>query len=84
VLSKDGVILPNCLPPRIVSEAVRVHPAAVGADRTLADVEAEHIRAVMKSAGGNRSRAAHILGISTTTLWRKLKDTEPRDGSGKT
>ena len=36
-------------------------------------VEQDHIRAVLKLTGGNRSKAAKALGISTSTLWRKLK-----------
>jgi DNA-binding NtrC family response regulator len=45
----------------------------VGADRTLADVEAEHIRNVLVSVGGNKTRAAKILGIDRKTLREKLK-----------
>jgi transcriptional regulator with PAS, ATPase and Fis domain len=36
-------------------------------------VEREHIRAVLAESGGNRTRAAAVLGISQTTLWRRLK-----------
>ena len=77
VLSRDGNIRPENLPPRIVREAESVRPAAVGAERTLADVDSDHIRAVLRLSGGNRTHAARILGISTTTLWRKLKELGP-------
>jgi DNA-binding protein Fis len=40
--------------------------------RSLAQVEAEHIRAVLASVGGNKSRAAGILGIDRKTLQNKL------------
>jgi two-component system response regulator HydG len=40
-------------------------------DRTLAEVEREHIEAVLASVGGNRSRAAKILGIDRKTLASK-------------
>lgn len=43
-----------------------------GLDRTLADVEAEYIRNVLDSVGGNRTRAAQILGIDRKTLREKL------------
>jgi transcriptional regulator of acetoin/glycerol metabolism len=33
----------------------------------------DHIEAGLKKAGGNRQRAAEILGMSRSTLWRKLK-----------
>jgi transcriptional regulator with PAS, ATPase and Fis domain len=40
---------------------------------TLADTEAEQIRRVMAATGGNKSRAAKILGIERKTLYRKLE-----------
>ncbi len=44
-----------------------------GLDRTLAEVEAEHIRNVLASVGGNKTRAAEVLGIDRKTLREKLK-----------
>jgi two-component system response regulator HydG len=44
-----------------------------GLDRTLAEVEAEHIRNVLASVGGNKVRAAKVLGIDRKTLREKLK-----------
>jgi DNA-binding NtrC family response regulator len=48
-----------------------------GLNRTLADVEAEHIRNVLDSAGGNKTKAATILGIDRKTLREKLKTIIP-------
>ena len=45
----------------------------VGLNRTLAEVEAEHIRNVLASTGGNKLRAAEVLGIDRKTLRQKLK-----------
>jgi len=42
--------------------------------RTLADVEKEHIARVMEAEEGVISRAAQVLGISRTTLYKKLHD----------
>ncbi len=42
-------------------------------NETLADTEAEQIRKVLAAAGGNKSRAAKILGIERKTLYRKLE-----------
>jgi DNA-binding NtrC family response regulator len=39
---------------------------------TLADTESEQIRRVLAATGGNKSRAAKILGIERKTLYRKL------------
>jgi len=44
--------------------------------RTLAQVEAEYIANVLAAVGGNRTRAAEILGIDRKTLREKLR----RDG----
>lgn len=54
--------------------------------RTLAEIEAEHIRRVMGIVGGNRTRAAEILGVDRKTLREKLKRLGPEeegDGSRK-
>ncbi len=41
---------------------------------SLVDVEREHILRVLKSVNNNKTRASKILGISRSTLWRKLKE----------
>lgn len=41
--------------------------------RTLKEVELEHIRAVLESVGGNKTKAAAILGIDRKSLREKLK-----------
>jgi DNA-binding NtrC family response regulator len=50
-----------------------------GVNRTLAEVEVEHIRGVLASVGGNKTRAAEVLGIDRKTLREKLKllETDP-------
>jgi DNA-binding NtrC family response regulator len=45
-------------------------------DRTLVQVEAEHIANVLLSVGGNKSQAAKILGIDRKTLREKIKRME--------
>jgi DNA-binding NtrC family response regulator len=44
--------------------------------RTLAEVEATHIRSVLESVGGNKTQAAQILGIDRKTLREKIKGNE--------
>ncbi len=41
---------------------------------SLADVEKEHVRRVLALHRGNATTAARQLGISRTTLWRKLRE----------
>jgi DNA-binding NtrC family response regulator len=38
------------------------------------DVERERIRAALRAAGGRRGEAAETLGLSRTTLWRRMKE----------
>ncbi len=52
-------------------------PAIVGNDSpscSLKKLESQAIRQALQSSGGNKKIAAQRLGISTATLWRKLKD----------
>ena len=44
--------------------------------RPLADTERDVVRLVLQHLHGNRTRAAEVLGISRTTLWRLLKDND--------
>ncbi|MBI5525647.1 MAG: sigma-54-dependent Fis family transcriptional regulator [Deltaproteobacteria bacterium] len=52
--------LPPAAEPGTLADAVR-------------DAEMQRIEEALKTAGGSRSRAAGILGISRKTLWEKLK-----------
>ncbi len=48
-------------------------PPPARLNRSLAEVEREHILAVLESTGGNKAAAARRLGIGTATLFRRLK-----------
>lgn len=74
VLVDGGTIKIDDLP-----EAIRAAPARAvetADDRPLRDVELDHIRAVLERAGGNKTRAAEILGIDRKSLREKLKAAE--------
>ncbi len=43
-------------------------------DWALERIEKEHILKVLNLVGGNKKKAAGLLGLDTTTLWRKLKN----------
>ena len=59
------------LPARVPDRADAL-PEAEGSEvPNLAALEERHIRRVLKMAGGNKSRAARLLGISRRTLYRK-------------
>jgi DNA-binding NtrC family response regulator len=55
-------------------ELMRFSASQGGAPRSLAQVETEHIQAVLAGTGGNKTRAAAILGIDRKTLQNKLKE----------
>jgi DNA-binding NtrC family response regulator len=50
--------------------------APQSAPATLEELEREHILRVLNESDGNRERAAAILGISSRTLYRKLREYE--------
>jgi Nif-specific regulatory protein len=49
-----------------------MQPAAYQ-EKTLEEVEMEHIAATLEYTGGQKNRAAAILGIERSTLDRKIK-----------
>jgi len=44
---------------------------------TLADAEEDQIRKVLAATGGNKTKAAQVLGIERKTLYRKLERMKP-------
>lgn len=48
-------------------------PETAGTATSLAEREREHLRWALEQSGGNKSRAARMLGIDRVSLWRKLK-----------
>lgn len=75
-----GIGAPNVRAALEREEAMRFSSTATPSDSTtldllrpLADIERDVAQLVLASCQGNRTRAAEILGISRTTLWRLLK-----------
>jgi two-component system, NtrC family, response regulator HydG len=56
-----------------VQDAIDAMEPGGAAGETLAETEADQIRRVLAATGGNKSRAAAILGIERKTLYRKLE-----------
>jgi transcriptional regulator with PAS, ATPase and Fis domain len=73
----DGPILqPTDLPPELLDPAFDglQLPGHGPTSAAQLDPQARRILEVLKKTGGNRSRAAKILGISRVTLWRRLQE----------
>jgi two-component system NtrC family response regulator len=79
-LAGEGAILPGHLPRGLEAPAGEDAAGAAG-PRTLAEVEAAHVRRVLESVRGNQSLAARVLGIDRSTLARKLRQ-YGKDGAG--
>jgi PAS domain S-box-containing protein len=69
ITCKGPVIGLEHLPKDLLQEADRPRPALSGAEQE----EVEKIRAVLQQYQTSRPRAARAMGISRTTLWRKMK-----------
>jgi len=73
ILTRAGVIDVSALPARVVERKARpLVSEAAPANPTLDAVERAYIMWVLQSEGGNKSRAADVLGIDPSTLYRKL------------
>jgi len=72
VLCGSDVIQADDLPPALRGSAEGAVPGP--GPRTLAEIEKAHILATLHQHGWNQARAAEDLGISRTTLWRKLRE----------
>ena len=75
-LSPADLIQAEGILPAQRSEQTPQQPSPHAPPLTLEEVERTHILRVLEEAGGNRDRAAAILGISVRTLYRKLREYE--------
>lgn len=72
-LANDKVIRPGDLPPHVAQVRPAKTPLLTLQDVT-AEAEKNHIVQILKLTGGNRSKAAGILGVSRKTLWEKINN----------
>jgi DNA-binding NtrC family response regulator len=81
-LSRTNQIGLEDLPQTIRDSRTTIHPALAAQSAALPsmrDVETEYIRYVLGTVGGNKTRAAKILGLDRRTLYRRA--TAERDGN---
>jgi DNA-binding NtrC family response regulator len=70
-------ILADRIDAEAVREALTVMESREKPVDTLAEAEEDQIRRVLAATGGNKSKAAQILGIERKTLYRKLERMKP-------
>jgi DNA-binding NtrC family response regulator len=83
VLSKGTLIEPASLPERITRR--RREPLVAersSPNPSLEVIERAYIMWVLQAEGGNKTRAAEILGIDPSTLYRKLSRYEEQPAAG--
>lgn len=71
ILEKGGVITPASLPQTLTTYRIEtIEPDRV---KTIDELNREYAEKVVELFGDNKSKAAEVLGISRTSLWRILK-----------
>lgn len=71
ILATGKIITPELLPHRIQADISTYVNHASG---SLKEVEQTHIKSVLQKVNGNKTKAAQILEISTSTLYRKIEE----------
>ena len=71
LLAQSEFITCRDLPAEIVSPAAEPQPGSLSLHDHTA--EADQIRRALETAGGNKSKAAKLLGIDRKTLYNKLR-----------
>ncbi len=72
ILEKGSLITLQSLPQ--ILTMFQIETREPGQVMTIDELNKEYAEKVLDMVGGNRSRAAELLGISRTTLWRVLKE----------
>ncbi len=71
-LSPSGMIMPENLPLKLQFPEISFPAPAFPLNLTLQEVERKYIIQVLEKVGGNRSKAAALLGIDRKTLRVKI------------
>ena len=76
--ARGGEVVPLQSDAQVLGEMI-VLPHSNGG--TWAQREREAIRQALRQTGGRLAQAARRLGVSRTTLWRRLRSEQPAEGS---
>jgi len=75
ILARQSVILPEDFPPSLIQVADGdLIEKGVRQKMTLDQLSKEYIKRMIIEAGGNKSKAAEILGLDRKTLYRKIDE----------
>ena len=74
LLANGGVINASDLPLHGVGSAATAGNGQSGSPVSLAELERKHIEAVLGQTNWHQGRAATVLGISSKTLYRKIRE----------
>jgi len=74
LMSRDAVVVPEAVPAYVREPSGRVDPLKSLSGVKLDEVEKALVLNTLRDVGGNRDRAARLLGISTRTLYRKIHE----------
>lgn len=72
VLSESDMIIADLLPADF--HGISKQAGHLSGNSSLKEVERSHINRVLNHTDGNKSKAAEILGIGTSTLYRKIDE----------
>jgi two-component system, NtrC family, response regulator AtoC len=79
-LNPAGVVVPEDLPDRLRGHAPALPTPGSQERPTLAEVEHRYAAQVLAESGGNKTRAAEILGIDRKTLYRIIGEKDEGRG----
>lgn len=80
LLSEGAVLEAQALPTFAEGDLESLAATRGGGAERLQDVVEQHVLHVLKGCAGNKLRAAEVLGISRSTLYRMLEGRLPADG----
>jgi len=74
LMSRAAVLPPDIIPPYVRPADIGPAPLRTLSSVPLAEVERALIVNTLRDVGGNRERASLLLGLSTRTLYRKIRE----------